>query len=224
MKLEKAVQVSLLSNENETIISTVPLISQSALANSVVPEAPTTVSDTQTPSNVPEVSCDDKSSTENGNEKSVSENVPKIEKHDSVPTENSSEDDTELDLNLEDSQAQEGKNLTAKQQERLKIRLENQRLRNEEKEKKRIEKEELKKQKQEAIAKKNEANLNKKKEVNEKKLKDEEEFQVQLQEHTEDIKILNDAGFTNNKQNVRLLKKHGNVEKVKDILSKKPKV
>ena len=227
--LPKAAQVSLLSNENETIVSTIPIITHSTLLASAIEPAQTNLTTsnlaelrTSTPEKSPE-DVQEKSTqqTENDSEKSITESaVTTIDQsqgeslapgNDESADDSDSEPETELDIDIEDSQAKEdgkAKVLTEKQQERLRL----QKLRLEEKERKRLEKEEQKKQRQAAIAEKKEANAAKKKELEDKKAKEDEE----LKQYADAIKVLNDLGHKNNKQNIKLLKLHnGNVEQVK---------
>ena len=88
-------------------------------------------------------------------------------------------------------------------------------------EQKKKEREEQIKQKQEAIKRKKEIIAQKKKEQEEKRLKEEKQFNEKLGRYGEGIKASNEAGFCNNKQNIKLLEKHsGNVHKITQVLLK----
>lgn len=217
--LPKAAPVSLLSNENETIISTLPVIEISQ-STEEIPQTNTSFAEIPIEKSEHELTPQVNVEPEPNRSISESESLVVSVAAPVAPENTSSEDseDSELDMELEESQVQvdgnKSKVLSAKQQERLKL----QQLRQEEKERKRLAKEELKKRKQQAIAEKKEANAAKKKEQNDKKGKEEEE----LKEYEGEVKQLNDAGFCNNKQNLRLLKKHNkDVELVKTLINKK---
>ena len=111
------------------------------------------------------------------------------------------------------------------QQEKVRVQQENQRIRQEERikaqEQKKKEREEQMRQKQEAIKKKNEAIEQKKRDREQKRAIEEKEFNEKLGKYGEGIKILNEAGFSNNRQNIKLLEKHsGNVHKITQALLK----